>query len=65
MKNFTFYLANYRTSDNEELTILKIPFESRQCRLSDIQLRNVTRLDFIPSFDRTLGKFLHSFYNIK
>lgn len=61
MKVFVFYLERYRTTDNLQLIVSEMPFENEKFRLTDIQLRNVTRLHFNPYFARTSSKFSHSF----
>ncbi|CAF4408349.1 unnamed protein product, partial [Rotaria sp. Silwood2] len=47
------HMGQYITSDNLQFIVSEMPFENEKCRLTDIQLRNVTRLDFNPYFDRT------------
>jgi hypothetical protein len=60
MKSFICYLENYITYDNLQLTVFKMSFASGRCRLTDIKLHNITRLDFNPYFERTPGKCQYS-----
>jgi hypothetical protein len=60
MKSLICYLENYITYDNLQLTVFNMSFASGRCRLTDIKLHNVTRLDFNPYFVRRLSKCEYS-----
>jgi len=55
-----FFLEYYRNSADSALLR---SLEMGTCKLSDIQLRNVTRFDFGRSFCREAGKLLVIFSN--
>ncbi|CAF0860823.1 unnamed protein product [Rotaria sp. Silwood1] len=57
--------GQYITTDNLQLIVSEMPFENEKCKLTDIQLRNVTRLDFNLYFDRTSGNYDESIDRIK
>ncbi|CAF4669233.1 unnamed protein product [Rotaria socialis] len=54
-------MRDYEKSGNQPLCPLVLPFEIGKYKVTDIQLRNVTRLDLNPYFDRSHGKLLYCF----
>lgn len=60
MKSFIWYLENNISYDDLQLTVFKMSFTNGRYRLTDIELHNITRLDFNPYFGRKAGKCQYS-----
>jgi hypothetical protein len=59
INKFPCLLEVDRFSNNADvLTSLEMSFEMEKCKLSDIKLRHVTRLDFGPYISRESSKLL-------